>query len=101
MIVRPAVLRELRASSRAPRAIALWLVISFACFCAALYTINRIEDQAEENALARAEIGTQTIEKIVGQLLELSEIYKEMAQTAVHLTRSGDHIGAGTIYNHL
>ncbi len=101
MIIRPAVLGELRASSLASRAIALWFLVSFSCFCAALYTINRIEEQATENALARAEIGTQTIEKMVVQLIELSEIYKRMAQTAVNLTKSGDHIGAGTIYNHL
>jgi len=79
----------------------LWILISIWCFGLSLHAISRIETQAEDNALARAEIGAQTIEKIVGQILELSDAYQIMAQTAVTLAESGDHIGAAAIYNHL
>lgn len=84
-----------------PAAVILWLLTSLSFFSLSLHAINRIESQAENNALARAEIGAQTIEKIVGQILELSEIYQNMAQTAVNLANAGDHIGAATLYNHL
>jgi signal transduction histidine kinase/ActR/RegA family two-component response regulator len=79
----------------------LWALISFSFFSLSLHAISRIETQAEDNALARAEIGTQTIEKIIGQILELSDVYQNMAQTAFNLAEAGDHIGAATIYNHL
>ena len=101
MITRPALLGELRSPSRRPTAAILWLIISFSCFSLSLHVISRIETQAEDNALARAEIGAQTIEKIMGQILELSSIYQNMAQNAAILAESGDHIGASALYNHL
>lgn len=101
MITQPALLGELRAPTRRPVAVILWILVNFLCFGLSLHAISRIETQAEDNALARAEIGAQTIEKIVGQILELSNIYQNMTQIAVNLAESGDHIGAATIYNYL
>lgn len=101
MSTRSAALGASRIRSGPPTAALLWLFTSFLCFYLSLYAISRIETQAENNALARAEIGAQTIENIVGQIFELSEIHQSMAETALRLANAGDHIGAATLYNQL
>lgn len=101
MIIWPAPLGGLRALTRRPIAAILWILISFSCFSLSLHAIGRIETQAEDNALARAEIGVQTIENIVGQTLEFFDVHQNLAQTAVNLAKSGDRIGSEAIYNYL
>lgn len=94
-------IRLLSGASGLSMALTAWILISVSCFWLSSHVISRVEADAQESSLGRAEVAAQAIEQITLSTMRIAATRGSLVQSAVMLNEAGDTQGANSIFSHV